>query len=55
MALPVLKNAQRFKTVAVYTLENGKYYAAAYAETDTVPVRVLEDCEISLPDVFSEG
>ena len=42
------------RTVTVYTLENGKYIAAAYGEDDVVPVSVLEGCEISMPDVFSQ-
>ena len=42
------------KTVDVYTLENGKYFAAVYSDTDVVPVSVLEGCEINLQDVFAE-
>ena len=42
------------KTVSVHILKDGEYLARAYAETDTVPVHVLEDCTISLPDVFVE-
>ena len=40
--------------VNVHILENGKYVTTAYAETDIVPVHVLEGCKISLPDVFME-
>ena len=39
-------------TVSVYILENGKYFAALYDETDIVSVHVLENCEINLKDVF---
>ena len=42
------------KVVTVNILDNGKYYITPYGETDTVSVHVLEGCEISLPDVFSE-
>ena len=42
------------KTVLVYILDNGRYYAAAHAETAAVPVHVLEGCVISLSDVFAE-
>jgi len=42
------------KTVIVSILDNGRYYTASYAETDTVPVYILDGCEISLPDVFTE-
>jgi Uma2 family endonuclease len=42
------------KTVQAFILENGRYIATSYGETDTVPVQILEDCEISLPDVFNE-
>ena len=42
------------KTVTVFILQNGTYIAQGYGETDTVPVHVLEGCEISLPDVFTE-
>ena len=43
------------KMVTVNILDNGKYYNTAYGETDTVPVHILEGCEISLSDVFAEG
>ena len=42
------------KTVQVCILKNGEYTVNPYAETDTVPVHVLEGCTISLPDVFAE-
>ena len=42
------------KTVTVNILDNKRYYSAAYAETDVVPVHVLEGCVINLADVFAE-
>ena len=42
-----------YKTVQVYILENGRYFIRSYAETDMIPVHVLEGCVISLPDVFT--
>jgi len=42
------------KTVDVNILTNGKYVKTTYNRTDTVPVRVLEGCEIALADVFEE-
>ena len=42
------------KTIVVNILENGRYYSTAYDETATIPVHILEGCEISLPDVFFE-
>ena len=42
------------KTIDVYTLEEGKYFAAVYSDTDVAPVHVLEGCEITLQDVFGE-
>jgi Uma2 family endonuclease len=42
------------KTVMVNILDDKKYYSATYAETDTVPVHVLEGCVIDLADVFAE-
>ena len=32
----------------------GMYIAKSHGETDTVPVNMLEGCEISLSDVFAE-
>jgi len=40
------------RMVQAHILENGRYYIKSYAETDTIPVYVLDGCEISLPDVF---
>ena len=42
------------KIVSVHLLDNGRYYITRYAETDTVPVQVLEGCTINLPEVFAE-
>jgi len=42
------------KIVEVNILYDGKYHITAYDETDTLPVQVLEGCEISLADVFAE-
>ena len=42
------------KTVQVCILDKGKYVISAYADTDAVPVHVLEGCTISLPDVFAD-
>jgi Uma2 family endonuclease len=42
------------KTVSAYILDDGKYIANAYGETDEAPVRVLEGCTINLPDVFAD-
>ena len=41
------------KTVAVHILENGAYNTKEYGESDTVPVHVLEGCEIRLASVFA--
>jgi len=42
------------KILNVHTLENDKYVIAAYGSDDTVPVNVLEGCEINLSDVFAD-
>ena len=42
------------RTVLVFILQNGMYLAKSYAETDAVPVHVLEGCTISMSDVFAE-
>ncbi|MCL1790888.1 MAG: Uma2 family endonuclease [Peptococcaceae bacterium] len=42
------------KTAQVFILENGQYIATMYGDTDTVPVHVLEGCEIDLQDVFAD-
>jgi len=43
------------KTVHVYILRNGKYVVSDYNENDTVPVHVLDGCEIDLADVFHDA
>lgn len=40
--------------VSVYTLENGKYQAAAYGADASVRVGILKDCMIDLSTVFPE-
>lgn len=42
------------KTVFTYVLENGKYVACAYDDTDAVSVHVLDGCIINLTEVFAE-
>jgi hypothetical protein len=42
------------KTLQVCALENGQYIISMYSETDIVPVRELEGCEIDLRDVFTD-
>ena len=42
------------RMVSVYTLENGKYQAAAYGADDSVRVGILDDCTIDLSTVFPE-
>lgn len=43
------------KLVLVYTLVNGQYYVPeVYTAKDTVPVGVLEDCNVDLASVFPE-
>jgi Uma2 family endonuclease len=41
-------------SVHVCILENDKYVVSAYDETETIPVTVLEGCEIDLKAVFAE-
>jgi len=42
------------KMVHTYILDNGRYYAASYGETDVVPVHILEGCMIDLNEVFAD-
>ena len=42
------------RTVSVNILDNGRYYVRGYAESDAVPVHVLDGCTIILSDVFEE-
>jgi len=41
------------ETVKVYTLENGRYQAAAYGAGDTVALTVLPGCSVNLAPVFT--
>lgn len=43
------------RVVSVYTLENGKYQAAAYGADSSIHVSILDDCEIDLSMVFPEA
>ena len=42
------------RVVSTYTLENGKYQAAAYGADSSVRVDILDDCTIDLSTVFPE-
>ena len=42
------------KMITVHILHSERYVTSAYGETDTVPVHVLEGCEIDLGEVFVE-
>jgi len=42
------------KSVQVFTLENGRFLASGYDETEKAPVSVLEGCVIDLQAVFAE-
>ena len=42
------------KMVNVNILENGRYYGAAYSDTDSIPVQVLDGCQVDMREVFSE-
>jgi len=42
------------KSVQVFTLENGRFLASGYDETEKAPVSVFEGCEIDLQAVFAE-
>ena len=42
------------KIVDVHILENSKYVKTAHAETETIPVHVLEGCMINLEEVFED-
>ena len=41
-------------TVSVNILEHGFYRNSVYGETETIPVHVLEGCEVNLNEVFVE-
>jgi Uma2 family endonuclease len=42
------------KSVQVFILENGRFLASGYDETEKAPVTVLSGCEIDLRAVFAE-
>ena len=42
------------KSVQVFILENGRFLASGYDETEKAPVAVLPGCEIDLQAVFAE-
>ena len=42
------------KTVTVYILKNGEYIVRAYDDSGTVPVHVLDGCQINLKEVFAQ-
>ena len=42
------------KIVETHILNNGNYIKYTYIETDTVPVHVLDGCNIELADVFAD-
>jgi len=42
------------EVLAVHILKDGNYITHAYTNEDTVPVHVLEGCNISLSEVFEE-
>ena len=42
------------KTVSVYILENGKYYAQNYGKDDKVPVHILSEMEIDISEIFPQ-
>ena len=41
-----------YRTVQVHILENGRYFIKIYGETETIPVHILDGCEINLSGVF---
>ena len=42
------------KILTVHVLEDSKYVIGAYGSDDSVPVNVLEGCEINLSEVFAD-
>ena len=42
------------KSVQVFTLENGRFLASGYDETEKAPVSIFEGCEIDLQAVFAD-
>jgi len=43
------------RTTIVYVLQNNVYTAMHYSDVETIPVHVLEGCEINLAEVFAEA
>jgi Uma2 family endonuclease len=43
------------KSVSVFLLKDGEYVMKPHGPTEDVPVSVLPDCTIRLPDVFGEA
>jgi len=43
------------RVVTVHILQDGRYTTTYYSDTDTINVHVLEDCEITLSDVFEDA
>ncbi|GHV33637.1 hypothetical protein FACS18949_08130 [Clostridia bacterium] len=43
-----------FNIVNAFIAKDGEWVARAYGEEDTIPVTVLEGCEIDLKEVFAE-
>jgi len=44
-----------YREVTVHILENGAYTTTYYGDSETIPVHVLEGCQINLADVFAEA
>ena len=42
------------KTVVTHILSDGKYSGKFYDQNDTVPVSVLEGCNVDLAEVFEQ-
>jgi len=42
------------KTLAVHLLKDNEYVTHAYSDEDTVPVHVLDGCDINLSEIFEE-
>jgi len=42
------------KSIAVHILESGRYFIGAYKGEGSIPVHVLDGCEVDLSGVFSE-
>lgn len=40
------------RNVQAFLLKDGGYFSQAYGDVDSVPINVLDDCQINLADVF---